>query len=57
MRWWDLEKGQHRESFELHDRPVLCVDLSADGRRALSGGADGVLCLWDLSGTRPNPSR
>jgi WD40 repeat protein len=33
------------------------VDLSSDGRHALSGGADGVVCLWDLSGARPGPSR
>jgi len=30
-----------------HSGPVYAVAVSADGRRALSGGADNVLRLWD----------
>jgi WD40 repeat protein len=35
-----------------HAGGVWGVSLSADGRRALSGGADGTLRLWDLAAGR-----
>jgi WD40 repeat protein len=34
--------------FEGHTDPVLCVALSPDGHRALSGGKDGAVRLWDV---------
>jgi WD40 repeat protein len=31
-----------------HTAPVLAVAISSDGRRLLSGGADGTMRLWDV---------
>jgi WD40 repeat protein len=35
-------------SFLAHTDHVLCIALSPDGRRALSGGKDGMVRLWDV---------
>ena len=37
-------------SLEGHSDPILAVALSPDGGRALSGGMDATLRLWDLAG-------
>jgi serine/threonine protein kinase len=37
---------------EGHEGWVRCVALAADGRRALSGGDDGTIRVWDLAGRR-----
>ena len=37
-------------SLEGHSDPILAVSLSPDGARALSGGMDSTLRLWDLAG-------
>ncbi len=37
---------------EGHTKPVTSVSLSADGRLALSGSADGTLKLWDAAAGR-----
>ncbi len=35
-------------SLERHERAVINVSITGDGRKALSGGQDGLLCLWNL---------
>jgi WD40 repeat protein/serine/threonine protein kinase len=37
-------------SLEGHSDPILAVSVSPDGGRALSGGMDATLRLWDLPG-------
>jgi WD40 repeat protein len=48
---WDLKTAKTR----LVGSPgagVLALALSADGRRALSSGADGLIHLWDVDGSK-----
>jgi WD40 repeat protein len=35
--------------FQGHTDPVLCLAISPDGRRALSGSADNTVRLWDVT--------
>jgi WD40 repeat protein len=41
--------GEELRSFQGDDRAVRCIAISPDGRRALSGGNDTILRLWDLT--------
>ncbi len=45
---WDLKSRQMVRRFET-PAPILCLALSPDGRRALTGHRDGLLVLWDLN--------
>ena len=47
MRVWDLERGTARV-LDGHTYPVNAVSVTADGRRAVSGGLDQTLRVWDL---------
>jgi WD40 repeat protein len=47
IRYWDLDSAQQIHRLECEAR-VLCVAVSPDGHRALSGGEDGSLTLWNL---------
>lgn len=46
-----LQSAWEEASLEGHADPVLCLAVSADGGRALSGSMDGTVRMWDL-GTR-----
>ena len=43
-----LQSAWEDASLEGHSDPVLCLAVSADGGRALSGSMDGTVRLWDL---------
>jgi WD40 repeat protein len=49
---WDTDASQLLHSFAGHTAPVLIVAVSADGKRALSGGRDRTIRVWDLEGRR-----
>jgi WD40 repeat protein len=46
---WDLDTGQPLHTLAGHDGPVAAVAVSADGRRAVSGGGAGTVLAWDLA--------
>ncbi|MGB5846717.1 MAG: WD40 repeat domain-containing protein, partial [Anaerolineales bacterium] len=48
LRLWDVESGQMLQELEGHASTVVIVDISKDGRRALSGSFDGTVRWWDL---------
>ena len=48
VRIWDTVTGKHHLFGRAHQGTVNAVAISPDGRRALSGGTQGELILWDL---------
>ncbi len=44
-------QAQHWEEIELryHNAPVKALALTPDGMTLISGGEDGLICLWDLA--------
>ena len=45
-RVWDLVGRRQVAAFEVHDRAVLSVAISADGKTVFSGSADSYLIRW-----------
>jgi len=48
IQLWDLKSGEELRRFKGHQKFVLAVIFSPDGRYALSGSADQTLRLWRL---------
>jgi WD40 repeat protein len=46
---WDAETGQELDLLAGHTNIIYDLDLSADGRRAISAGEDGVIRVWNLN--------
>jgi WD40 repeat protein len=60
VRVWDLTTGQVERIITgvvLHTEPVQAVAVTPDGRGVVSGGADGMLCYWDLATGQVHHSR
>jgi RNA polymerase sigma factor (sigma-70 family) len=56
LQRWDLESGKalYPDTFEEgHVGEVTAVVFSADGRRIVSGSADGSVRIWDPATSRP----
>jgi len=49
---WDLESGKEFRRFDGHDK-AICVAVSRDGRKALSGGLDKTVKVWGLPHSAP----
>jgi WD40 repeat protein len=54
VRVWDVTTGKERARFVGHQETAAGLCFSADGRVLASGGCDGTLLLWDLTGRAEN---
>ena len=48
LRLWDLGTHSAPRLLRGHTMPVGCIDVTTDGRRAISGSYGRLLRLWDL---------
>ena len=48
MQVWDLTTGTLTATLEGHTEKLNATSISADGRRAVSGGDDCLVKVWDL---------
>lgn len=48
LRMWDLKTGEVVRRLEGHRSEVIDIDISDDGRWAVSGSQDTTVRLWDL---------
>lgn len=46
FRVWDVKKGREEQVFDQHGCAVFSVTFDPNGKRILSGGIDGSICLW-----------
>ena len=52
VKLWDARSGELIGSFAGHEREILTVALSWDGKYAVSGSADTTLKLWEVPAGR-----
>jgi WD40 repeat protein len=52
LRFWDTTTGKELPLTDGHRGPVSNLGLSADGNRALTRGADGMIRRWDVTDGR-----
>lgn len=45
---WSLGNIKERRLLHGHTMPIMCVDMTLDGKRALTGSTGRLLRLWDL---------
>ncbi len=54
LKLYDVESGRELRQFSGHKEPVYCAAFTPDGRRLVSGSADGTVLVWEVgSGAGP----
>ncbi len=48
VRLWDLTSGEMLFSLYGHEKDIRALDVSRDGRWAVTSGDDHAMFLWDL---------
>jgi WD40 repeat protein len=48
LKLWELATGKELKQFKGHGGPVLCLAVSPDGRRIVSGSADNTMRVWEI---------
>ncbi len=48
LRVWDIDTGKCQRELYGHRAWVTAMAITPDGRRAVSGDTDGLVCVWDL---------
>jgi cell division cycle protein 20 (cofactor of APC complex) len=52
---WSYPKMQRIQTLSYHQDRILSMELSPDGNRLASIGADENLCLWKIDAASPRP--
>ncbi|UCE47544.1 MAG: WD40 repeat domain-containing protein, partial [Phycisphaerales bacterium] len=53
VKQWDPETGELLHSFDDHKEAVMCLEVSPDGTKLISGGKDDTFRLWNIQSFRP----
>jgi hypothetical protein len=48
IQLWNISTGHLLHAFEDHERLVMSLAVSANGRRLISGHEDGCVMVWGL---------
>jgi hypothetical protein len=54
LRLWDVATGVERARFPGHQETASAVAFAPGGRTLVSGGGDGAVLLWDVTGRADN---
>jgi WD40 repeat protein/DNA-binding SARP family transcriptional activator len=55
LQLYGLPSGKQLDAVQAHGAAALDVEIARDGRRAVTGGVDGVARIWELGGSRLRP--